>query len=58
MNCETVGQGKERRNKVTTRNDEVGLTNVRMEEKLAGTSAEDAVRKSSHATFVSTDRKM
>jgi hypothetical protein len=45
-----MGQGKEMRNKVTTRNGEVGQTNTR-EEKLAGTSTEDAVWKSSQATF-------
>jgi hypothetical protein len=40
-----VAQGKERRNKGTTRNEEVGQTNTRKEEELAGISTEDAIRK-------------
>jgi hypothetical protein len=52
-------QGKERWNKVTTRNEEVGQTNTRKEGKVAGTSTEDAIRKSSQPNFISsTDRKM
>jgi hypothetical protein len=43
---------QELQNKVTTRNDEVGHTNTREEEKLAGTSTMDTIRKSSKATFI------
>jgi hypothetical protein len=51
-------QGKEQRNKVTTRNEEVGQINTQVEEELAGTSTVSAIRKSSHATFIlSTDRR-
>jgi hypothetical protein len=47
-----VGQGTERRNKVSTRNAEAGHTYTRKEEKLAGTSKEEAIRKNSQATFI------
>jgi hypothetical protein len=46
-----MGQGKERRNAVTTADKGVGQTNSRKEETWAGTSTEDAIRKSSQATF-------
>jgi hypothetical protein len=46
----SMGQGK--------RNEEVEQTDTQEEEKLAGTSADDAIRKSSQATFIlSSDRK-
>jgi hypothetical protein len=48
-----MGQGKERRDKVMAGNEEVGQTNTGKEEKLAGTSREDAIRKSSLATSIS-----
>jgi hypothetical protein len=47
-----MGHGKERRSNVTIRNDEGGQRNTRNEEKLAGTSTEDVIRKSSEATFI------
>jgi hypothetical protein len=47
-----MGQEKEQRNKVTSRNEEAGQTNKRKEEKLAGTSTEDAIRKRSQTTFI------
>jgi hypothetical protein len=51
-------QGKGRRNKVTNRNEEAGQTNTQKEEKLARTSTEDAIKKSSQIAFIlSTDRK-
>jgi hypothetical protein len=54
----SMGQGKERRNKVAIRYEEGGRTKTRKEGKWAGTSAEDAVGKSSKAYFIlSTDRK-
>jgi hypothetical protein len=46
-----VGQGKERRDEVAVRNGEVGHINTLKEGKLAGTSAEDAIRKISQATL-------
>jgi hypothetical protein len=53
-----VGQGKVKRNEVITRNEETGQTHTRKVEELAGTSEEDAIRKSSQATFIlPTDRK-
>jgi hypothetical protein len=42
----SMGQGNERQNKATTRNAEAEQTNTQKEEKLAGTSGEDATRKS------------
>jgi hypothetical protein len=49
---------KERQNKVTTRNGQVGQANTRKEEKFAGISTEDAIGKSSQATYIlSADRK-
>jgi hypothetical protein len=47
-NC--MGQRKERQNKVTTRNKEDGQTNTRKKEKPAGTSTQEAIRKSYQAT--------
>jgi hypothetical protein len=47
-----VGQGKERRSKATTRNEEDGKTKTRKEEKFAGTSIGDAVRKCFRSTFI------
>jgi hypothetical protein len=56
--CMQQGQGKERRNNVTTGNDEVGQTDTRTEVKLAPTSTEHAIRQSSQAAFtLSIDRK-
>jgi hypothetical protein len=53
-----MGQGNELRNKDTNRNEKVAQANSRKEEKLVGTSKEEAIRKSSHATFIlSTERK-
>jgi hypothetical protein len=38
--------------------EEVGQANIRKEEKFAGTSAEDSIRKSSQANFIlSIDKK-
>jgi hypothetical protein len=47
-----MGQGKKGRNKVTSRNEEAEQTNYRKGRKLVGTSLEDAIRKSSQATFI------
>jgi hypothetical protein len=53
-----MGQEMKRRNEVTSGNEEVGQTNARKEDKLAVTSPEDAIGKSSQATSVlSTCRK-
>jgi hypothetical protein len=53
-----MGQEKEGQNKVTTRNEEVGQQNARMEGKLAGTSTENDTKKGAQATFIlSTDMK-
>jgi hypothetical protein len=53
-----MGQGNQRRSKDTNRNEEVRQGNSRKEEKLAGTSTVDAIRKSSQASFIlSIDRK-
>jgi hypothetical protein len=49
-----VGQGKERRNKVITGNEEVAHTNTLKGDSLAGTSTEDAISKRSQATFIIT----
>jgi hypothetical protein len=50
-------QGKGQENKIAFGNEEVGQTNKRKEEKLAGTSIEDAIRRSSHATFISSTNR-
>jgi hypothetical protein len=47
-----MGQGKERRSTVTIRNVESEQTNTQKEEKFAGTSTEDVIKKSSQATFI------
>jgi hypothetical protein len=45
-------QGTQRRKKVTSGNKEVGLTDTRKGEELAGTSAEDTIRKSSQENLI------
>jgi hypothetical protein len=47
-----AGQGQERRNKGTARNEEVRQTNMQKEEKFVGTSTEDIIRKNSQVTFI------
>jgi hypothetical protein len=48
----SMGYGQERRHKFTAENEEFGKTNTRNEDKLAGTSTEDAFRRSSQITFL------
>jgi hypothetical protein len=53
------GNERNDKNKFITRNKVVEQTKTRKEEKLAGTSIEGVIRKSSQATFIlSAERKM